>query len=390
MLATALGANRPAMLFPRTQVFAGPGAFTSALLMFLLLSASSSGARADAANDYGARGRTVVSGGLWGSLSNVRAADAYGHDTTWLASEHLTLVHFWVDNFAVGGTLSGGAAHLDDGFRDRPSRSWVGADVDVIAHVPLSRRLSLRFWLWEGVRWSHYNYSTNVDHGGAITRVSLVSGLSPNLLLHLSPSVAITFGPSLTLTAPIQGRGPVDFYWSVGPGMTYSFGPSSSGTALEPAKRFAARGRTALQLYAVLNEDQAFAGVGFVRFLIQGFGLGAYGSLGPLSGATDSHSYAGGGLSAMGDLPLIGSVSILLAPQVGYMWRQQIYEESESVHELQLNVPLYLAMHLHEGLVFGVGPSATAHLRLVERGERDQPNDVYLQGGVASLLTGSF
>jgi hypothetical protein len=377
---------------------ASHAAFASALLVFLVLAVTPSGARAEAANDYGARGRTVLSGGVWGFRSNARADDDYGHDTTWLASEHLTLVHFWVDNFAVGGTLSGGAAHLDDGFRDRPSRGWVGADIDVIAHVPLSRRLSLRFWLWEGIRWSHYNYATNVEHGEpigdperlAITRTSLESGLSPELLLHLSPSVAITFGPSLTLDAPIQGGGPVDFDWRVGPGMTYSFGPNSGGTTLEPAKRFAERGRTALELYAVLNEDQAYAGVGFVRFIIQGFGLGAYGSVGPLSGATDSHSYAGGGLAAMGDLPLVGSLSILLAPQIGYMWKQQIYEAGESVHELQLSLPIYLALHLHEGLVFGVGPSATAHLRLVERGERDQPNDVYLQGGVASLLTGSF
>jgi hypothetical protein len=363
-------------------------------------------ARAQDANDYGARGRTIVTGSLGGYDSTVRTPDPFAHEYSWSLGGQLTLVHFWFRNIALGGTILGGASQLKDDFvpTGGPAAAWAGGDLDAVFHIPISRRFSMRFWLWGGARWSRVNhvlfdtsgYYLGLDSYGA-SALSLKAGLAVDPLVHLSPSVALALGPSIDISQPLDG-GDFDYHIRVTPSMSYSFGPDSEqgGSSLEPARLFSARGRTAMSMYFWADASDLTTGFDLVRFVAQGIGLGAYASMGFVSSSGVDYDYLSFGVQAMVDLPLEGSLSILLVPQVGYALRRDYMSDDDwtdrpmiGAHELRLALPAYLALHLRQGLVLGVGPRLASDLRVHHTGP-ELPNEHYVQAGVASTLSASF
>jgi hypothetical protein len=46
-------------------------------------------------------------------------------------------------------------------------------------------------------------------------------------------------------------------------------------------------------------------------------------------------------------------------------------------------------VHLHDGLVIGIGPHLVSHVR-VGSGRHAQPNERYVQMGLSSVITASF
>lgn len=373
--------------------------------------------RAQGRNGYGAAGRTIVSGGLSAYKTNVHQDDVLGRDTTWSTGAQLTLMHFWVDNFAVGGTLVGSASHLDDGLREAPSLSWFGGDLDIVGHIPLNPRLSLRLWLWAGLRWSQQSVvqapgesdipgviaesgpTASAPQAERMRASSFVAGFEPNLLVHLSSSVAFTLGPGITLYEGLSGNAVSDYDIHGGPGMTYSFGPDD-GSTLEDAQRFGAKGRTVMHMYGVFNREDFYSGMGVSRFVIDRLALGVYAS-GGFDDSSAGQVFVDGGIQAMVDLPVAHSLSVLAVPSAGYRWMNvftrwqpsnEPYDPSLSpgvVHALQLSLPVYLALHLHQGLVLGVGPQVASEL-LLGAAAAQQPNDRYVRAGLASTIVASF
>jgi len=374
-------------------------------------------AEAQAKNGYGAHGRTVVSGAIGGFKSNIDVPDVVGHDASWSTWASFTAVHFWLENLAVGGTLLGGTSQLDGSLYDTSSRDRLGGDLDIIGHLPLTRRLSLSLWVWGGLRWSQRSLPPpNIEDlpiavGGPdlvelqarrVRTTTLMAGVNPELLLHLSPSVALAFGPGVYYYKGLTGRKVSDYELQFGPAMTYSFGPDKdTASTFEDARRFGSRGRTVLQMYAAINRNDAYSDVGFSRFVIDRFALGAYAG-GGFQGLTSAQVSFRAGLQSLIDLPVAPSLSVLLAPRVGYEWidvaqrnpNPNAYDDrplpAATVHQLKLAAPAYLALHLHDGLVLGVGPQVSCDRRLATKSSTSIPNETYLQLGVASTIAGSF
>ncbi len=374
---------------------------TFALLCCLLRVATPGVAHAKDANDYGAPGRTIVSGGVSGYDSNVRTPDPFGHLYTWGLGGSLSLAHFWFRNIALGGTVYGGASHLKDEFVSpgRTASAWFGGDFDAVFHVPISRRFSMRFWLWAGIGWSRTE-RPQFDRGGYYLglqgygdAVWLRAGFTPDPLVHLSPSVALALGPSIDVTQPLDG-GDFDYHIRFTPGMSYSFGPDERGSSLEPARLFSARGRTAMTMHFWADSSDVTTGFGLVRFVGQGLGLGAYAGMGFTSSSGMDRDYLNFGVQAMVDVPLRGSLSILLVPKVGYelmrAYPDHDYDQPRvGAHQLELALPVYMAVHLRQGLVLGVGPELVSHLR-VQQTAPELANGQYVRGGVSSTITASF
>jgi hypothetical protein len=233
-------------------------------------------AAAESRNGYGQKGRTVLSGGLAGFVHG--SGFTQSHDA-WRVSVHATAVHFVQNNIAFGGTLLFDVGRFrDTGFPDDPLGIWGGGDLDFIGHVPLSRVLSLRFWGWVGVRQQKRAVLSSDPFAtrgplGTQKLLHCAFGTSPQLLLHLSSSVGVAFGPSFSVYAPLSASALWDWSFDLGSSLTYSFGspPRDEDTGAPVVPRFAARGRNVL-----------LGGVGFssggmlsyARFVTDHFALG--------------------------------------------------------------------------------------------------------------------
>jgi len=396
-----------------------PRSSTLAVLLFVLaFGAFATSTRAESANPYAARGRTVISGGVESEYTGLSRDNALAGQYRWSSGGHLTLVHFIVDRFAIGGTVIGGGASFDGDTQFNYSSKWFGGDLDTVLQIPMSARLSLRFWTFGGVRayHTHERYPQRGvdvwtgDGDPSDTRdersVWFRGGFSPELLFHLSSSTALAFGPNLSLDVPLSDDYSTGFDLRLGPTLSYSFGPDDDqgGTRLEPAGRFSARGRNALTLNVAVSGNVSGA-AGFVRFVRHGLGLGAYGFGGQVYLDEDGswRAYAGLGVQALTDLALVHSLSLMTLPQLGYAWRRGAIYRPESdpawglsngrqngnAHELHATLPIYLALHLYESLVFGVGPVAALTLRASDS-SYDRPSELVWRGGVSSVLLGSF
>lgn len=387
---------------------------SSSVLVSLLSSvvfASSTGA--EDANPYAARGRTAIVAGVWSEYADVSRENALEDQYRWSSGARLTLVHFIVDRFAVGGTVTGGGASLDGDAQYNYSSKWLGGDLDTVLQIPMSARLSLRFWTYGGVR---VYYTHDRDPGGleifaggegSDTRdersVWFRGGFSPELLFHLSSSTALSFGPNLSLDVPLSSDRSTQFNIRLGPNVSYSFGPDMEAGAgrLEAAGRFSARGRNALTLNVSVSDDVS-GSFGFVRFVRHGLGLGGYAMGGDVYVDAPSSwlAYAGLGVQALTDFALVDSLSLMTMPQLGYAWRHgALYRpdtepddsgsRNGNAHELHARLPIYLALHLYESLVFGVGPSAAVTLRAADSGYH-RPSELLWRAGMSSVLLGSF
>lgn len=369
-------------------------------------------AHAQRRNHYGDQGRSILTTGVLAYASSVEEPDFFGHYYSYATGARLTLLHFVVDDFAVGGTLLGDHYLRDGSTGDRASVSDVGADVDAVLHVPLQRRLSLRFWGFGGVRSQRVRFSQRreqavtvtgaFDVGGPLEEdydkrtVRVLTGFSPHLLFHVSSSVALVFGPDLTLSFPVSGGGEWDWDLRVGPSLSYSFGPEDEPphARFEDANFFASRGRTVLTGLVSIGESVS-SSLGFARFVAHHYAIGAYlssSSSAPFA-PRDNLSSAGGGFLGIIDFAVAPSLSVLSLPRLGYMWKSdksgRAHPFTETVHEIQLELPVLLAMHLNEALVLGVGPQLVSHRRVASTDE-SLVNERYLQGGLASALLGSF
>lgn len=369
--------------------------------------------KAQRPNHYGDQGRTIMTTGLSAYGSTVQEVDYFGHYHSRAAAGDLTLLHFVVDDFAIGGTLLGGHYRRDGSTGDTASVSQAGADIDAVFHVPLRRRLSLRFWGFGGVRSQRERFSqrperivtatgTTVNVGVPLEEnydkrsVRLLAGFAPQLLLHLSPSVAVAFGPDLTLYFPVSGGGERDWALRVGPSLSYSFGPRDHPphARFGDADYFSSQGRYVLTGYASVGESVA-SSLGVVHFLADHYGVGAYVSSGSTQvfASRDNLRSAGGGFQAILDFAIAPSLSILSMPRLGYMWKSDrpsgVHSFTAVAHEIQLELAILFAVHLNEALVLGVGPQLLTHRRVAST-EDGVPNDRYLQGGLASALLGSF
>lgn len=365
-------------------------------------------ARAEPPNRYGERGRTVLVTGLSGEVTGSGYTQSRAG---WRASARVTLVHFVVNNFAIGGTLTGSLARLRDAsIAEEPILTYGGGDIDVIGHVPLSRRLSLRFWGWFGLRHSGRRAVGQSRVTGDLEahtqkHLQVVVGFTPALLLHLSSSTALEFGPSVYLYAPVTSNTDWDWSLNLGPNVSYSFGAppetSEDSRAKSVVPRFAARGRNVLTGGASLGTDASGA-FGYARFVTDHFALGPR-LLGGCDLANDARPYwIGVGLQMLAELPLQGRWSLLFTPEVDYRYDRitpTVYTYSpsyglagyggpETIQEIQISGSILPVFHLFESLVFGAGPSVTEHIRISSSLE-NLPT-TYLSLGVTSLLAGSF
>src|SRR5687767_10491222 len=120
-----------------------------AVLLVVSLWLSVQTAHAQPRNPYGAKGRTVLATGFTGE---VHGSGYTQSRAAWNVSTRVTLVHFVRDNLAIGGTLMMGVSRQrDTGYIENIENSSSGGDIDIVGHLPLSSRLSLRFWGWLGV-----------------------------------------------------------------------------------------------------------------------------------------------------------------------------------------------------------------------------------------------
>ncbi len=381
------------------------------LLMVLGLAAALTYAfpvRADDANPYGERGRTILSAGAYAYRARAPDLDPFDHRLSWALGLHLTVLHFVAHNIAVGGTVLGSL--WNDPAEEGPTRErTMGADVDAVWHLPLTGQLSLRFWGYAGVR--RFRTTTPVIVSEPIVwtdgtvdvdtptlelrRAAAVVGFAPQLLFHLSPSLALGLGPNLTFTIPVAAQGVRDLDVRFDSAVSYSFGPDSEerGSRREDVAHFSERGRTAL-IASFSVGDRLFANVGFVRFVRARVGYGAY-AIGGARRFLEQQSNlrsAGGGVQALVDVPLLGSTSLTVFPQAGYLWQGYKalgWKGSVRAHELQLTLRTYFTMHLHEAVVIGLGPELSVHRRLADAGP-EPSNKAYLQAGLSSVLIGSF
>jgi len=162
--------------------------------------------------------------------------------------------------------------------------------------------------------------------------------------------------------------------YACSPGATDLFGPDEASAAtFEDARSFGRKGRSVMLLYGVINQNDFYSDVGFSRFIVDRLALGGYAS-GGLQGASSDRIFLVGGVQALIDFPVAGSLSVLLAPRVGYRWTDvsarypnpnaRYGSPSTILHELQLAAPIFLALHLHDGLVLGIGPEVSSDRRL--------------------------
>jgi hypothetical protein len=358
-------------------------------------------ARAEPRNHHGDQGRTIVSGWVDGYRANVSRRDGFGHDTTWSAGGGLSVARFVVDDFAVGGSLAVIVAHIDDRLHERPARSWTAGTLDLIYHVPLHRRLSLRFWASGGLGWSSAHEvkderdkasGTLVATRSQHTHLDFVGSFQPQLLIHLTSSLALQFGPGVRVRYPLIGNTSSEPEILLAPGVSYSFGPEPQEprSTLDDVHRFSARGRDALSFHGSLTSDYG-AGVAWVRFIRDGFGLGGYARTSWYEHELGDTLTVGAGLRAMGDIPLSPSTSLLCVVSPGFAWkeldRSPLSDVLRDTLELEGTLAGYFAVHLYEGLVVGLGPELTAHLRVAGESTSNSP---YVRGGFSSMLAASF
>ncbi|MFT3928572.1 MAG: hypothetical protein QM778_38945 [Myxococcales bacterium] len=377
-------------------------------LAFLLWT---SAALAEPANRYGAKGRSVLITGLSAGVTGSGMSLAH---PAWGAAGRLTLVHFVRDNFAIGGTFAVAANHLGGSmFANEPVTSRAGGDLDVIGHVPLSPRTSLRFWGWGGVRQvrsrlSSINNPYGPDEVVVEKYLQANFGLATEVLLHLSSSVAVAFGPSLSMFAPISTMSRWDWSLSLGPNVNYSFGaPPSAGPNDQQAKlvpaRFAARGRNVLSGGWNVGR-QTGAALGFARFVTDHFALGPH-----LQGGANFDDRNVGtpywvamGLQMLAELPLRGRWSLLFLPELDYRYDRSVVtsrmpagsygppvlQRLATSHGVQISGAIVPVFHVFEALVLGVGPYVTQQVRLAS--SVDTLPTGYLLVGATSVLAGSF
>jgi hypothetical protein len=382
-----------------------------AALVFACCILGTHGASAQDGRAYGTRGRTVINaaaGALGSNLkldSNRQQPDPF-HTYKWSAGLSLSLVQFVRDNIGIGGTLYGGATQRV-GLHDKPTSASMGADFDLVFHVPASTWVSVRFWISAGVLYALYTDELYVDAshdtvpGARHTRVSLIARLTPDLLIHLSPSVALALGIGLELRVAQGGH--VEGGLPIKTGLTYSFGPSprdaDERSRLDAAARFSSRSRNVLTGSVALADRRALqAFIGYARFVHDRVAIGGY-----ATGSSDDGAETlafGGGAQALFHLPIAREFSVVAPLGVGYMWRRahSSLGGHRKVHELQVRVPVYLALHLHEALLFGMGPILITDIRLKQ--EHSLREDYvwmegklarfYVAGGLASVLMASF
>lgn len=386
---------------------------TRAVLAALLVFGTASKVTAQSVNRYGEQGRTVLQSGL--------AAYVHGSGYTqsregWGGNAKLTLVHFVKNNFAVGGTVLGGVSRLRDSWLvNEPINARVGADLDLIGHVALSRHVSLRFWGWAGLRLTrspkqrYLRYASwNLDSESkfeAENQLHAAVGFSPQLLLHVSSSVALGLGPSADLSIPLL-RSEFDWSLNFGPSVSYSFGsPPASlrGADEKPVlPRFAGRGRRVLRGGFSIGTSLE-GSVGYARFVSDHFALGPLLFGGARSDDHTTPYWLGGGLQMIAECPLGGRWSLLFMPEVTYRFDRMAVTHpmfygravsadmrfpSARTHQIQLSGAVVPVFHLFEALVFGVGPSVTEHIRFAS--DLDLLDRAYLTLGVTSFLAGSF
>lgn len=338
----------------------------------------------------------------------------------WRVGTRATLVHFVRDNFAIGGTfMMELSRYRDTAFGGDQESSYIGGDLDVIGHVPLTRLLSLRFWGWVGIRQRRrdvVSLGPSVPYAGGfnpsfsgeqITTQKLryaVIGFAPELLIHCSSSVALGLGPSFHVLAPLSEDALWDWSLNLGPSLSYSFGtpPHDETTQKAIVPRFAGRGRNVLAGGVSIGTDLG-ASIGYARFVTDHFALGPtlFGGADDRTGNSVLPYWVGAGLQMLAETPLRGRWSMLFWSAVSYR-----YDRFDSVedgpyrygptydvnmiktHELQLTGSVYPAFHLFEALVLGLGPTVTEHVRLATSVEG--LDRAYLSLGVTSVLAGSF
>ncbi|MFT3924606.1 MAG: hypothetical protein QM778_18850 [Myxococcales bacterium] len=384
------------------------GVLTLALLFL------ASGARAQMRNEYGAEGRTVVQTGLNASVNGSGFTQSH---QAWHAGGRFTMVHFIRNNFAMGGTLTFDMARLrDTGFFDEPVATYGGGDLDLVGHIPLNRHLSLRIWTWFGVRDGRRRILVADPYEGArqypphlITQklMQATLGISTELLLHLSSSAAIGFGPSFTAYAPLSEVETWEWRLNFGPNLTYSFGaPPRDGRDEKPVlPAFARRGKNVLGLNVAMGSNMV-GSVGYMRFLTDHFAFGAH----VFGGAREVGSLApywlGAGLQGLIELPLKDRWSLLLQPEIDYRFDRMVrfaYSTPDIVansnlfggvdtfvvtHELQFSAALVPVFHLFDALVMGAGPFVTEHVRVASSGAN--LDTAYLSLGLTSVMAASF
>jgi hypothetical protein len=237
------------------------------------------------------------------------------------------------------------------------------------------------------------------DHVTTYKVMQGVIGISPELLLHLSSSVAIGFGPKFAAYAPFAGTKSWDWLLNFGPNLTYSFGPPprNERDAKPVLPAFARRGKNVLALNVAVGS--ALTGsVGYLRFLTDHFAFGGH-VFGGTGQAPDGLApyWLGGGLQNIVELPLKGRWSFLLQPEIDYRYDRMArlaYSSPDPVHgivtthELQFTAAALPAFHLFEAFVIGAGPFVTEHVRVAS----SAPNldTAYLSLGVTSMMAASF
>lgn len=383
---------------------------------FLLMASAAS---AQSPNRYGEQGRTVLQGGLGAS---VHGSGFTQSREAWRTSANVTLVHFVQENFAIGGTLTADVTRLrDSGLANEPIGSEAGGDIDMIGYIPASRHLGLRIWGWVGVRHARRpRLQLNSQYPGYYyddpqitteTNMHAVLGISPDVLVLLSPSVALAFGPRLALYLPFSAG--ADFDWSLtfGPAVSYSFGapPKREGEAAgKPVvPRFASRGRNVLMGGVAIGSSMG-GSIGYARFVSDHIAIGPHVLGGARAEDNLTPYWLGAGVQMIAELPLRGRWSVLFMPEVAYRYDRMSgynppyyystpysgyvpsgpFARFVTTHEVQLEGSILPVFHLFEAVVLGAGPTITEHIRVAS--SSDVLDRAYLSLGITSLLAGSF
>lgn len=376
-------------------------------LLLLVLLAFPALARAEPRNPYGLKGRTVLIAGLDGLVHGSGYTQSHA---AWGVHARMTFVRFVRDNFAIGGTVALGlSSSRDAGYRAEWTRRVVGADLDLIGHVPMARRVSMRFWGWLGIsqritasKWpAQSGYGTERDT--EVLRYMAI-GFSPNLLIHCSSSVALGIGPSLTVFLPISDDAELGLSLGMGPSVTYSFGapPQDEATQQPVVPRFARRGRNVLTGGFSVGAS-AGGSLGYARFVTDHFAIGPtlFAGTQLFEVGPREPLYAGTGVQMIAEVPLRGRWSMLLRSTLAYRFDrinsiaegfEDYYFKYENrridTHQVEVSASVYPVFHLFEALVLGVGPTVTEHVRIAS--SVDGLDTAYLSLGVDSVLAGSF